>query len=70
MNVCACVYASVPSDIGAFMAAEEMIKSHGCKCKRMTCFSGKSKGALSGGTLATALSMMSGAQHVHLHVRI
>ena len=54
-----CGYDSVPSDIGSLMAADAMIKEYGCKCTKITCFSGKSNGGLSGGTLATALSMMS-----------
>mmetsp|Transcript_12007 Transcript_12007/g.19003 ORF Transcript_12007/g.19003 Transcript_12007/m.19003 type:complete len:424 (+) Transcript_12007:67-1338(+) len=54
-----CGYDSVPSDIGSFMAAEAMLKEFGCKCKTITCFSGKSKGSLSGGTLATGLIMAS-----------
>ena len=54
-----CGYDSVPSDLGAFMAAEAMTREFGCKCSAITYFAGKSKGAVSGGTLATGLAMTS-----------
>jgi len=54
-----CGYDSVPSDIGSYMAAEAMSREFDCKCSKITCISGKSKGAVSGGTLATGLSMAS-----------
>ena len=54
-----CGYDSVPSDLGTFMAAEAMQQEFGCQCSKITCFSGKSKGSVSGGTLATALAMTS-----------
>ena len=49
----------MPSDIGSYMAADAMVKEFGCCCKKITCIAGKSKGSLSGGTLATGLSMSS-----------
>ena len=56
-----CGYDSVPSDLGAFMASETMMKEFGCKCKAITYFAGKSKGAVSGGTLATGITMSAAA---------
>ena len=56
----ACGYDSVPSDLGAFLAVQELKEKHGVACSELKAFAGASSGGVSGGTLATALGLMSG----------
>lgn len=55
-----CGFDSVPSDLGAFMAASAMRSRHGCGCSKMTMLHGSASGGFSGGTLATVLALMAG----------
>jgi len=55
-------YDSIPSDLGAMLAADAMKKRHGCKCKSIQLVAGESKGGVSGGTFYTGLGLMFGSQ--------
>lgn len=54
-----CGFDSVPSDIGAFLAAKAMREKHDCACSLIKAYYGDSSGGLSGGTLATILYILS-----------
>ena len=54
-----CGYDSVPSDLGAFLAATALRQRYNTGASKLKTFAGNSKGGISGGTLATAL-MLSG----------
>jgi short subunit dehydrogenase-like uncharacterized protein len=54
-----CGFDSVPSDMGAFLAAKAMRTKHGCACSLIKTFYGDSAGFVSGGTLATVVALMS-----------
>lgn len=54
----ACGYDSVPSDLGAMMAADAMKERYGCDCKSLEFVAGKSKGGASGGTIQTAMQLI------------
>ena len=56
-----CGYDSIPSDIGAFLAVGALRDSFGCTAAEIKTFVGKSKGGISGGTLATVLYMLTKA---------
>ncbi|KAL3928290.1 MAG: hypothetical protein SGARI_005083, partial [Bacillariaceae sp.] len=56
----ACGYDSVPSDIGAFLAAKSMKEQHGCGCESIELVAGGTRGGFSGGTLYSALEMVFG----------
>ncbi|CAB9530072.1 Trans-acting enoyl reductase [Seminavis robusta] len=60
----ACGYDSIPSDIGAMLAADAMKERHGCTCKSLELVSRGSKGGASGGTIHTGLSMIFGGKTV------
>lgn len=49
----------IPSDMGAWLAAKTMRERHGTGCAKMRFVSGKSLGGASGGTIHTALSVLS-----------
>ena len=53
-----CGYDSIPSDLGAFLAANELRTRFGCGTKELKFFAGALKGGISGGTLASALMLM------------
>ena len=53
-----CGYDSVPSDLGAFLAVRELRERFGVATQELKSFARKSKGGVSGGTIATALLMM------------
>ena len=53
-----CGYDSVPSDLGAMLAATELRERFGCAAKELKTFAGPSKGGVSGGTLATVLMLL------------
>lgn len=56
-----CGFDSVPSDIGAYLVAQEMQRRHGVPCIDVkACFS--IRGGLNGGTLASILNIMSKGQ--------
>jgi short subunit dehydrogenase-like uncharacterized protein len=56
-----CGFDSVPSDIGAYLVAQEMQRRHGVPCVDVkACFS--IRGGLNGGTLASVLNIMSTGQ--------
>jgi len=57
-----CGFDSVPSDIGAFLAAGAMRERHDCGCSLIKMYYGKSSGGFSGGTLATIIALISMAQ--------
>ena len=48
-----CGYDSVPSDLAAFLAVNHMRQAHGSDVTELHSFAGKSRGGLSGGTLAS-----------------
>lgn len=54
----ACGYDSIPSDIGAMLAADAMKERHGCECESIELVAGDSSGAASGGTIATGLELI------------
>ncbi|KAG8467449.1 hypothetical protein KFE25_000765 [Diacronema lutheri] len=53
-----CGFDSVPSDIGAFLAAGAMRERHDCGCSLIKMYYGKSSGGFSGGTLATIIALI------------
>ncbi len=56
-----CGFDSVPSDIGAYLVAQEMQRRHGASCVDVkACFS--MRGSFNGGTLASVLNMMEKGQ--------
>lgn len=54
----ACGFDSVPSDLGAFLAAKTMRSRHGMACDRIRAVLLDSKGGVSGGTLHSALYIL------------
>mmetsp|Transcript_58645 Transcript_58645/g.143411 ORF Transcript_58645/g.143411 Transcript_58645/m.143411 type:complete len:545 (+) Transcript_58645:236-1870(+) len=58
----ACGYDSVPSDLGAFIAANEMKERHGCDCTSIELVAQPGKGGVSGGTLHTGMTLMFGSK--------
>lgn len=50
-----CGFDSIPSDLGVFVAQQTMMKKHGVLSKKVSGRMGKSKGAVSGGTVASML---------------
>mmetsp|Transcript_58644 Transcript_58644/g.143408 ORF Transcript_58644/g.143408 Transcript_58644/m.143408 type:complete len:538 (+) Transcript_58644:197-1810(+) len=58
----ACGYDSVPSDLGAFIAANEMKERHGCECTSIELVAQPGKGGVSGGTLHTGMTLMFGSK--------
>eukprot|EP00933_Yihiella_yeosuensis_P080938 TRINITY_DN94458_c0_g1_i1.p1 TRINITY_DN94458_c0_g1~~TRINITY_DN94458_c0_g1_i1.p1 ORF type:complete len:420 (-),score=79.61 TRINITY_DN94458_c0_g1_i1:173-1324(-) len=54
----ACGYDSVPSDLGAMMAAQTMKDRHGVGCSKIRLYELGGKGGISGGTLHSALYML------------
>ena len=55
-----CGYDSVPSDLGAWLAVRKLKEACNVRCAELKTFAGESRGGVSGGTLATALGMLSG----------
>ena len=52
----------MPSDLAAFLAVNHMRQTHGSDVTELHSFAGKSRGGLSGGTLATVIQLaLSGA---------
>ena len=60
----ACGYDSVPSDLGAMLAAEAMKERHGCTCESIELVAGNSNGAASGGTIHTGMKLLFGNKKV------
>lgn len=56
-----CGFDSIPSDIGAFLAATEMKKRHNMGCARIRTVIGDQSGSFSGGTLESGAYMMDNA---------
>eukprot|EP00522_Entomoneis_paludosa_P007943 CAMPEP_0172446998 /NCGR_PEP_ID=MMETSP1065-20121228/6403_1 /TAXON_ID=265537 /ORGANISM="Amphiprora paludosa, Strain CCMP125" /LENGTH=415 /DNA_ID=CAMNT_0013198191 /DNA_START=6 /DNA_END=1256 /DNA_ORIENTATION=+ len=56
----ACGFDSVPSDVGAMMAAKAMKERHNCECSSIKTVVMESSGAMSGGTVATGMDIMFG----------
>ncbi|CAE8606400.1 unnamed protein product, partial [Polarella glacialis] len=54
----ACGFDSIPSDLGVMLAARAMRQRHGVGCERICTFALKSKGGVSGGTINSALDML------------
>ena len=54
---------SIPSDLGAHMAWDFARRTHGEGLACVKCFTGKMKGAASGGTIASAFAIMEAAKH-------
>ena len=50
-----CGFDSIPSDLGVYVAQQTMMKKHGIFAKKVSGRMGKSKGAVSGGTVASML---------------
>ena len=55
-----CGYDSIPSDLGAYLAATKLREAFGVPCAELKAFAGASRGGISGGTLATALGVLTG----------
>ena len=64
----ACGYDSVPSDIGAMLAANAMKDRHDCDCQSIQLVAGDTRGGASGGTIHTGLSMAFGGKDEKLSV--
>jgi len=58
----ACGYDSIPSDIGAFMASKAMRERYQTHCESLEMVVGSSRGGVSGGTLLTAMELMTGSE--------
>jgi len=54
----ACGYDSIPSDVGAWLAANAMEEEFHQKCTSLELVSRRTRGGASGGTLATALALL------------
>ena len=54
----ACGYDSVPSDLGAMLAADAMKERYGCDCESIELVAGDSSGAVSGGTIHTGMKLL------------
>jgi short subunit dehydrogenase-like uncharacterized protein len=54
----ACGYDSVPSDLGAMLAATAMKERHGCDCASIELVAGDSNGGVSGGTIHTGMKLI------------
>lgn len=57
-----CGYDSIPSDLGAHMAWDHANRTHGEGLSWVKIFTGRTKGAASGGTVASALGIMEAAK--------
>jgi len=53
----ACGFDSIPSDLGALLAQDQMMTRHGRPAERVTAYYGSMSGGVSGGTLASALAI-------------
>ena len=53
-----CGYDSIPSDLGVLMLQEHAQKTYGARCPSVKFFAGESKGAFSGGTVASILNVV------------
>lgn len=53
-----CGFDSIPSDLGCFMMHEAMQEKYGVPCTTVKAYLGKSKGGVSGGTIASMMGMM------------
>lgn len=60
----ACGYDSVPSDLGALMAANAMRERYDCGCQLIELVSQPGKGGISGGTLHTGMALLFGDKEV------
>jgi short subunit dehydrogenase-like uncharacterized protein len=56
----ACGYDSIPSDLGAMLAANAMKERHGCDCESIELVAGDTKGGVSGGTIHTGIELIFG----------
>lgn len=59
----ACGFDSIPSDLGVFMAWEHAQRVHGRGLKWAKCYAGPTKGGVSGGTVASMISIFEEARH-------
>jgi short subunit dehydrogenase-like uncharacterized protein len=53
-----CGYDSIPSDLGVLMLQDHAQKTYGARCPNVKFFAGESKGAFSGGTVASILNVV------------
>jgi len=53
-----CGFDSVPSDIGCWMVQDHSIQNEGAPCADVTFYAGKTRGGLSGGTVASMVGMI------------
>jgi len=60
----ACGYDSVPFDLGAMLAAREMRSRHGVGCSRIRSYVESASGGVSGGTLYTAVDLLTKGEEV------
>jgi short subunit dehydrogenase-like uncharacterized protein len=58
----ACGYDSVPSDLGAMLAADAMKEQYGCDCASIELVAGPASGAVSGGTVHTGMALLFGGR--------
>jgi short subunit dehydrogenase-like uncharacterized protein len=56
-----CGYDSIPSDLGVLVLQEQARTLHGTPCHQVKYFAGKSKGGVSGGTVASMLNLVAEA---------
>ena len=66
----ACGFDSIPSDLGCFLAQEEMIRRTGAPAKTITALYGEQSGGMSGGTAASALVIAEAAEDREMRRRI
>ncbi len=57
-----CGYDSIPSDLGTLLLEDAMRERHGSVCREVKLFAGESKGAMSGGTIASMFNLVDEAR--------
>ena len=58
-----CGFDSIPSDMGTWFVQQAMLEQHGVAANKVSCRIGRSKGAASGGTIASLLHVLEEAGH-------
>jgi len=58
-----CGFDSIPSDMGTWFVQQAMLEQHGIAGNKVSCRIGRSKGAVSGGTIASLLHVLEEAGH-------
>ena len=58
----ACGFDSIPSDLGTFLAQQEMVKRFGAPARSITALYGEQSGGMSGGTVASGLEIAKAAE--------